>query len=408
MTNSITLSIKYKRISNLTKKCNKCGFRRRHKDTNSLHCVYCDLSSKIPQSGSELVDNFVKNTFIAPGASNKVVLKCLKNSKHITSNFLNELEIYNKCIKSARYDDEHLIKYSGITKDPKTEDFIIIMEFIENGDLHHFLLKNINSLTWLKRLEMLKGIAHGLAKIHRKQIIHRDFHSGNILINNNHEVAISDFGISMSENESLDDNEIYGVIPYIAPEVLKGGKFTAASDVYSLGMIIWELTCGCRPFSDRIHDEYLILDILDGLRPKIIYNTPQLFIDLMEMCWDADQFKRPATEKLMSDINYALNENKYKFSEIPCINLIQNHNPRAIYTSRPMSSLIKIAQRMQSNSLNNIIFGMKIKNTSFKLIKSSITYKLSILTETSYLTGPINIINNDYVSREIFLNIMNQ
>ncbi|CAG8486320.1 31009_t:CDS:2, partial [Racocetra persica] len=381
MTTSASFSIKRKRIHNTIINCKRCGFKRRHKDTNASYCIYCDLLLQMPSSDNILIDDFIKKTFTVPGVSNRykrlqfapfdqfinikylaeggfskiyrgiwkdgpftswyskkkrfhrhkncsIVLKSLKNSKHISTDFFNELEIYNKCVNSTRYDGEHIIKFFGMTQDPQTGNFMIITEFVKNGDLHNFLMKNINTLSWLKRLEILK----------------------------------SDFGISMPANGLSDNSEIYGIIPYIAPEVFKNGRFTTASDVYSLGMIIWELTSGYRPFSDRVHDEDLILDILNGLRPKIIDNTPQLFIDLMMTCWNADQSKRPTTDKLLSHICNALYENKFNFLEIPRFELFQKINSQSIYTSRPLSFLIKTAlilQKKQSNSLDNVT-GMKI------------------------------------------------
>ncbi|RIA86641.1 kinase-like domain-containing protein, partial [Glomus cerebriforme] len=96
-------------------------------------------------------------------------------------------------------------------------------------------------------------ITSGLISIHKSNIIHRDIHSGNILLNStNHiskyskEAVICDLGISKSALESTDDKVygIYGITSYIAPEVFKTQKYTSASDIYSLGMIMWELMTG--------------------------------------------------------------------------------------------------------------------------------------------------------------------
>ncbi|CAI2173946.1 15636_t:CDS:2 [Funneliformis geosporum] len=85
----------------------------------------------------------------------------------------------------------------------------------------------------------------GLNFIHKQEIIHRDFHSRNILCDNEYDVIISDLGISKFSTESLDnENMYYGIIPYIAPEIFQGQKYkkyTKASDIYSFGMIMWEL-----------------------------------------------------------------------------------------------------------------------------------------------------------------------
>ncbi|RIB18441.1 kinase-like domain-containing protein, partial [Gigaspora rosea] len=128
--------------------------------------------------------------------------------------------------------------------------------------------------------------------IQKNKFLHRDLHSGNILIKQSNEATIADLGISKPVNELSDKISIYGVIPYVAPEVLKGRKFTQASDIYSFGMIVWEVISGCRPFSNRKHDEYLILDILDGIRPKIPTNIPKELVELMERCWHQDPEKR--------------------------------------------------------------------------------------------------------------------
>ncbi|CAI2177390.1 4446_t:CDS:2 [Funneliformis geosporum] len=106
---------------------------------------------------------------------------------------------------------------------------------------------------------------------------------------------IGDLGLSKSATEA-DDNEIYGIIPYMAPEVLQGQKYTKKSDIYSFGMIMWECMTGRRPFWDRAHDTELIIDICDGLHPPIgNINAPEGYIELMKKCWDPDQSKRPAS-----------------------------------------------------------------------------------------------------------------
>src|SRR5207244_7979091 len=122
-----------------------------------------------------------------------------------------------------------------------------------------------------------KDMISGLVQLHKANIIHQDYHSGNILIKKKYGGAIiSDFGISKSAIESsADNNEVYGIIPYVAPEVFRGRKYTKASDIYSFGMIMWELMTGRRPFSERSHDSDLIIEICNGLRPPIVTNAPE-------------------------------------------------------------------------------------------------------------------------------------
>ncbi|RIB09285.1 kinase-like domain-containing protein, partial [Gigaspora rosea] len=241
-----------------------------------------------------------------------------------------------------------------------------VIEFAQNRDLHYFLNKNANTLSWLEKLKLLHKISRGLTFVHLHQIIHRDLHSGNILISERDKPAIADLGISKPVNESSDKNSIYGVIPYVPPEVLKGGKFTQNSDIYSFGMIIWEVISGCRPFSDRKHDEYLILDILNGLRPKIPINIPKDLIELMEKCWHQDPEKRRfmTFNNNLTHMHFLGNKLKelirkveigeVKFLENKDTNILSTKiNDQAIYSRRPLNLLISKALTLQSIELSS-------------------------------------------------------
>ncbi|RIA92271.1 kinase-like domain-containing protein [Glomus cerebriforme] len=120
-----------------------------------------------------------------------------------------------------------------------------------------------------EKVEILYQISIG--NIHDKDFIHRDIHSGNILYLKpipqwkiNKKWQIGDLGLAQPVNAL--NNEIYGVMPYIVPEIFQGANFSKASDVYSMGMIMWELTTGYKPFAN-IH--VFTYSIIDGIRPKI-------------------------------------------------------------------------------------------------------------------------------------------
>src|SRR5947209_6710316 len=91
-----------------------------------------------------------------------------------------------------------------------------------------------------------------LKKIHSKNLVHHDLHSRNILIDE--KGLIADLGLCEPVKEHRKENEIYGVLPYLAPEVMSGKPYTKASDVYSFGMIIWVYTTGTEPFHDESHN----------------------------------------------------------------------------------------------------------------------------------------------------------
>src|SRR3954454_21506812 len=113
---------------------------------------------------------------------------------------------------------------------------------------------------------------------------------------------IGDLGLSQPANNPPTNNEIYGVIPYIAPEIFKGAVFSKESDVYSMGMIMWEFTSGCKPFTDVDHNTDLIYQIIDGKRPEITSDTPECYSNLMKSCWYSDPLKRPSILEIANTV----------------------------------------------------------------------------------------------------------
>jgi serine/threonine protein kinase len=222
---------------------------------------------------------------------------------------------------------------------------MIISDYYES-DLTHYITNNFYSIRWYDKLRILRDIISGLNNIHNANIIHKDFHSGNILING-WTVVTSDLGISKSALDDDNDNEIYGVIPYIAPEIFQGQKYTKSSEIYSFGMIMWELMTGRRPFWDHDHDAELIIKISDGFRPPIFTNAPKGYVELMQECWHSDPKKRPTASYLESKISsFHGEERKYetKIIKSPYIGPITTDNSNAIYKSRPLSTMIQSAE----------------------------------------------------------------
>src|SRR2546430_10183296 len=100
----------------------------------------------------------------------------------------------------------------GITKDPKTNNFMMIMYYAHNGSLRHHLNNSFNSMDWNKKLLNLSQIAYGLKDIHNNGLIHHDFHCGNIL-NINVSSLITDLGLCQPANANPsqnDEKKIYG------------------------------------------------------------------------------------------------------------------------------------------------------------------------------------------------------
>ena len=168
--------------------------------------------------------------------------------------------------------------------------------------MHKSLRKYLqqHQITWKERINIAYKIIKALDRIHKDNVIHRDLHSGNVLFGN--DWRISDFGFCGPADKSL--NNIYGNLPYIAPEVITEKKTTFASDIYSIGMIMWEISSGQPPFINYEHNYDLAMYIVNGIRPKIVARIPLEYKSLMEQCWDADPLKRPDINTLWKKIYF--------------------------------------------------------------------------------------------------------
>src|SRR5581483_8215710 len=128
----------------------------------------------------------------------------------------------------------------------------------------------------------------------------------------------------------------------MAPEILRGKKYTQKSDMYSLGIIMNEIISVVPPFNNEPHDEHLALDICRGKRPKIREETPESLKELIQKCWDAIPENRPTSFEVWNELNEygkyrkeleKLEELTYEYTETTDTKLFETH-PQAIYTSR--------------------------------------------------------------------------
>ncbi|RHZ84231.1 hypothetical protein Glove_84g46 [Diversispora epigaea] len=249
--------------------------------------------------------NFIEQDWKYNSIGVKVALKEIKDSRFDIVEFLKVMKIANK------HEYGSIIKYHGISKNPSTQNYIIVMDLFDGG-LHNFLTKKFWDLWWGSKIGISLSIAFNLSRSHEKNLVHCDLHSGNILIDYNFDLYYPylDLGIDLGLHNlgndlilnSKKNNEIYGSIPYIPPEVLRGNEFTREGDIYSFGGIMYEIITAQRPFADQAHDTYLMIDICNGVRPKVpdfmLNWIPEWYLDLMYQCWSDDPSERPTAAEL--------------------------------------------------------------------------------------------------------------
>src|SRR6185436_6784118 len=170
------------------------------------------------------------------------------------------------------------------------------MEFIDGEDLSH-LLRRIGRLPGDKANEIARQICAGLAAAHDNSVMHRDLKPANIMIDGRGKARITDFGVAVVAKELLGAEAASGTPAYMAPEQLKGKEVTQKSDIYSLGLVLYELFTG-----KKVYDSNNILELI-SLHESSSPTSPSSHIEHMDplvervimRCLEREPGRRPAT-----------------------------------------------------------------------------------------------------------------
>ncbi|XP_027348692.1 serine/threonine-protein kinase EDR1-like [Abrus precatorius] len=214
--------------------------------------------------------------------------------------FCNEISIL------SRLRHPNVILFLGAcTKPPRLS---MVTEYMEMGSL--FYLIHVSGqkkkLSWRKRLQMLRDICRGLMHIHRMKIIHRDVKSANCLVDKHWTVKICDFGLSRIITDSpMRDSSSAGTPEWMAPELIRNEPFSEKCDIFSLGVIMWELCTLNRPW-EGVPPERVVYTVANEASRLEIPEGP--LGRLISECW-AEPQERPSCEEILSrlvDIEYSM------------------------------------------------------------------------------------------------------
>ena len=203
-------------------------------------------------------------------------------------------------VSTALADHPNILHMVGFSAEP----LCLIVEFCAGGDLFHFLHSPDAAVSWARVLRFATEICRAMVALHQLRVIHRDLKSPNILLkpaaDGQLTCVVSDFGLSgRFSNEPVDvDNP-----RWTAPEALEKKVFYFESDVYSFGIILWELATRREPFGDEKFASVLREKIIKGARPEIPAGFPQhRYRDIILRCWDANTLTRPKFTALFEEL----------------------------------------------------------------------------------------------------------
>ncbi|XP_076330171.1 ephrin type-A receptor 4-like isoform X2 [Tachypleus tridentatus] len=297
-----------------------------------------------------------------------VAIKTLKtgSTDKACMDFLTEASIM------GQFDHPNIIFLQGVVT--KSNPVMIITEYMNNGSLDTFLRANEGKFKITQMVGMLRGIAAGMQYLYEMNYVHRDLAARNVLVNNNLICKIADFGLSR-EIESTTEGAYTtrgGKIPirWTAPEAIAFRKFTSASDVWSFGIVCWEvMSYGERPYWNWSNQD-VIKSIDKGYRLSAPLGCPEALYRLMLDCWQKERSLRPTFSAIVKTLDKLIRcpDKLYKVS------LYKNKNSLKLPTSSVMQfnsvaewlNSLKMGQYLKSFDHAGIITIEAVANLTHK------------------------------------------
>ncbi|XP_075080738.1 serine/threonine/tyrosine-protein kinase HT1-like isoform X2 [Nicotiana tabacum] len=179
--------------------------------------------------------------------------------------------------------------------------YCIIMEYMSQGTLRMYLnKKEPYSLSIETILRLALDISRGMAYLHSQGVIHRDLKSSNLLLNDEMRVKVADFGTSCLETQCREAKGNMGTYRWMAPEMIKEKPYTRKVDVYSFGIVLWELTTALLPFQGMTPVQAAFAVAEKNERPPLPASCQPALAHLIKRCWAANPSKRPDFTDIVS------------------------------------------------------------------------------------------------------------
>ncbi|GBB88812.1 hypothetical protein RclHR1_15400005 [Rhizophagus clarus] len=289
-----------------------------------------------------------------------VVLKSLNNLK-ITENdfkeFVTRLEGF------CKIDHSNINRFFGLTRN-SCGNYFSVSGYANEGNLRDYLKIKFNVLRWKDILKMALDVSCGLMYLHFNKVIHGNLHARNVLVNSDI-VVITDF--------RLPKQMVSEEVTYIEPRYLRNPSYELdmKSDIYSLGVLLWELSSGHPPFLDYIRRVFGLVQVenklLKGEREEPAPNTPSEYQQIYQKCWQGDPNLRPVIDEVCGVLSKLLNTDKqYSTRIMDGKSLSPIDNDRFIYneiSDRPsFLHIAKVTPEIFESSAQQIIRQLKLNH----------------------------------------------
>ncbi|XP_062168394.1 serine/threonine/tyrosine-protein kinase HT1-like [Alnus glutinosa] len=195
----------------------------------------------------------------------------------------------------------NIITFIAACKKPPV--FCIITEYLAGGSLRKYLHhQEPHSVPLNLVLKLALDIARGMQYLHSQGVLHRDLKSENLLLGEDMCVKVADFGISCLESQCGSTKGFTGTYRWMAPEMIKEKQHTKKVDVYSFGIVLWELLTALTPFDNMTPEQAAFAVSQKNARPPLPPTCPVALSHLINRCWSSNPDKRPHFDEIVSTL----------------------------------------------------------------------------------------------------------
>ncbi|XP_050365037.1 serine/threonine-protein kinase STY46-like isoform X2 [Argentina anserina] len=193
---------------------------------------------------------------------------------------------------------KNVVQFIGACTKPP--NLCIVTEFLTGGSMYDFLHKQKGAFSLQSLLKVAVDVSRGMKYLHQNNIIHRDLKAANLLMDGNGIVKVADFGIARVQAQSGIMTAETGTYRWMAPEVIEHKPYDHKADVFSFGIVLWELLTGKLPYETLTPLQAALGVVKKGLRPPIPKHTNPMLVELMESCWQHDASLRPEFSEIVN------------------------------------------------------------------------------------------------------------
>ncbi|XP_048329430.1 serine/threonine-protein kinase STY13 isoform X3 [Ziziphus jujuba] len=205
---------------------------------------------------------------------------------------LMEQQFQQEVMMLATLKHPNIVRFIGACRKPMV--WCIVTEYAKGGSVRQFLMKRQNRAVPLKlAVKQALDVARGMAYVHGLGLIHRDLKSDNLLIFGDKSIKIADFGVARIEVQTEGMTPETGTYRWMAPEMIQHRPYTQKVDVYSFGIVLWELITGMLPFQNMTAVQAAFAVVNKGVRPIVPNDCLPVLSEIMTRCWDANPDARP-------------------------------------------------------------------------------------------------------------------